>query len=259
MSPNIRHTIPVALLGIVFLSACGSDLNGPLTDEEVLLLNEDVAQVAADGTADDIALMTVEADQTMRPGFGNSSECIRGVLARIRCAERRFGDLTITREVSFFDADGIAQEQYDPSLTETINFVASIEGSRTRGPMTLVISRERNMTVSGLSGDETERIWNGVGSSAIQFEAAGEDGNRSFDLQGNVTFTDVVIAEPREGTWPLSGTITREMTAEMLHGEETRTVERTITIEFNGTQFVTVTVNGATFTMDLTTHEIVES
>ena len=61
---------------------------------------------------------------------------------------------------------------------------------------------------------------------------------------------------PREGTWPLSGTITREMMAEISRDGETRTVERTVMIEFNGTQFVTVTVDGETFTMDLATQGI---
>lgn len=258
MHPKIRYAVPVALVSSALLGACGNDLNAPLTDQEALLLDQDIAQVAADGTADDIALMTVEADETMHPGFGDSSGCIRGVVSRIRCAKRRFGDLTITREVSFFDADGIAQTQYDPSLTESINFIVEIEGSRTRGPMSFVISRERNMTVSGMAGDETERTWNGTGSSTVAFEADGDGGIRAYNFQGAVTFTDVVIAVPRDGTWPLSGTITREMTADFTRGEESRAVERTVVIEFNGTQFVTVTVNGEAFTMDLATHRIVE-
>ena len=62
---------------------------------------------------------------------------------------------------------------------------------------------------------------------------------------------------PREDNpYPLSGTITRDMTAVIVNGpngDETRT--RHVIITFNGTQFPTMTVNGELFEVDLSTRE----
>jgi hypothetical protein len=47
-------------------------------------------------------------------------------------------------------------------------------------------------------------------------------------------------------------TITRQVTVTFTGGpRDGTTVERTVTIEFNGTQFPTLTVNGQTFEFDL--------
>jgi len=64
---------------------------------------------------------------------------------------------------------------------------------------------------------------------------------------------DVVVPYPRtEEGWPISGTIVRSISVTWTTGSgETETREREVTITFNGTQFVPVTVGDEEFTMDL--------
>ena len=50
------------------------------------------------------------------------------------------------------------------------------------------------------------------------------------------------------------------MTVEVIGGlGDLRTHERTVVIEFNGTNLVPITINGRTFTLDLETREIIDN
>ena len=84
-----------------------------------------------------------------------------------------------------------------------------------------------------------------------------ENGDRSYDMTGTTVISDVVHGVPREDNpYPLSGTMTRDMTAVIVNGpngDETRT--RHVIITFNGTQFPTMTLNGELFEVDLSTRE----
>ena len=246
------------------LVAC-SDTQVPLTEDESLI-NADVAQYVAESTSDDIVVMTTEAELTMLPGFAHQGDCSRGPLARIRCNARKFSgaaNLEITREVTFYDAEGATQETYDGQTTDSINFVVSIEGSRdgTRngGTFSMSVDRDRNFTVSGLAGEETERTWNGIGSSDVnRTRKSDEKGDRTYDMSSTTEVDNVVFAFPREGTWPKSGTITRHVKVEVVRGlEDPTTRERTVIVTFNNTQFATIEINGETFTLDLATKEVV--
>ena len=80
--------------------------------------------------------------------------------------------------------------------------------------------------------------------------AASDGETRSFDVESDCTITDVVVPVPRTDTaWPLSGTIHRVVTITKGDGS---TVTREVTVTFNGTQTVTIDVNGETFDFDLT-------
>ena len=136
--------------------------------------------------------------------------------------------------------------------------VTSFEGTRTRENLTVTVRRDRDMTVSGLVGSETSRTWNGTGSStANRARLSDENGDREYDMTSTTTILNVVDDVPRQGTWPRSGTITRNVTVVIISGEDTRTRTRTAVIEFDGTQFATITVNDETFTFDLETKTVV--
>lgn len=262
MSAILSRSTLVALPILLLVSACSDGPNSPLsTAEENLLIDQDVALFVADATADDIALMTDESDDTMDPTFANRTDCTRQARRRLRCAARSFaGDLMMSRDVTYLGADGIEQDAFDPVTTDTIHIVASMEGSRTTDRFSASVSRTRDLTVSGLAGDETERKWNGTGSTTRNRTRNSDDsGLREYNMSATSTLTDVVIPVPRtQGSFPLSGTITKEITVEIIRGlNDTKTRTRTVTIEFNDTQFVTMTVNGETFTFDLVTKEIV--
>lgn len=66
---------------------------------------------------------------------------------------------------------------------------------------------------------------------------------------------DIVHPVPRtDDAWPLSGTITREVTIVIVNGPDGDvTKSRTVVITFNGTNLATMTVDGETFEIDLST------
>ena len=115
------------------------------------------------------------------------------------------------------------------------------------------VSRERDMTVSGMEGEETTRIWNGSGSSEMSRSGVLADGTeRSHSASGTFTFQDIVVPIPgSESPYPVSGMITRSMvgTRTNAQGTETRAIEMIIT--FNGTSIATAVVNGETVEIDL--------
>lgn len=233
--------------GMLLAAAC-SDTIDPLNPEEQTV-DLDVAQYAADATGDDLAMIFLGVDQlgaapaAAPPHFGGSVE--------------------FSREVTFFDEAGEQMNGFHPLLTASVHLVASLQGQRTResdhGTLTVTISRSRDFWFTGLLGEETERTINGEGAASRNRTVSITDrGERSYDFSSSTVFADVVVPVPRSGGWPLSGTITHTVTVEVVAGlEDPRTRERTVVIEFNGTQFVPITVNGErTCTLDLGTRTV---
>ena len=74
-------------------------------------------------------------------------------------------------------------------------------------------------------------------------------------MTGTTVISDVVHAVPKkENPYPLSGTITRDITAVIVNGRngnETRT--RHVVVTFDGTHLAHFTVNGESFEVDLST------
>jgi hypothetical protein len=259
MKRMARVTASAALSVVLMLGAC-SDA-GP--DPEEALITQDVAAFVADQTVDDLILMTSEAEVALRLMQGADPICER-VGMTVRCQRHAFaGDATVTvsRDVTFYDANDAEQLAYDRLETASIHMVFDLEGTRTRGNMTVTIDRARDMWWTGLLGEETERTWNGTGSAAVNRVATSADGGqRTYDISSTTLIEHVVIAVPRVGTWPLSGTIAKTVQVEVVNGLGDQTTrQRTVVVTFNGTQFVPVVINGETFTLDLATREIVES
>ena len=168
------------------------------------------------------------------------------------------GELSGTRAVSFFDAAGIEQDEYDEATTASVHILHDVEGSVERDRFSAEISREREMVVTGLEGDETHRTWNGSGASSMLRSGVMEDGTeRSHSAEGAFTFTDVVVPIPGsdEERWPISGTISRSMTMTRTgpDGSVTRDVE--IEISFDGSSIATAVVNGEVMEIDLTARD----
>lgn len=269
MNKILRLTGSALVPFVAVLAAC-SDTQAPLSQEDQII-DADVARYVAENTVDDIALMTTEAEFAMLPGFTAQRDCERGPLSQIRCSARKFsgdGDLSITREVTFYAFDGdelVVTDEYDPLGTEAINYLLTLEGSRdiTRSgrELAVTVSRTSDYTVSGLTGEETQRTWNGTGSSDVNRTRTSDDqGTRTYDMSSTKTVDNVIIAVPRDGSWPLSGTITREVTVEVVDGlEDPHTRTRTVVITFDGSQFATIEINGETFALDLETRELIEN
>jgi hypothetical protein len=151
------------------------------------------------------------------------------------------------------------QDAYDVELTASINVVSDMSGSVARDAWTATIERHRDMTITGLLGNETSRTWNGTGSGSVQRSRhSDESGDRSYEMSSTSVITDVLRILPRlDNPYPLSGTITRNISITIVNGpngDETRT--RTVVITFDGTQFATLTIDdGEPVEVDLAARE----
>ncbi len=256
MKTAIRYGAVLCAIG---LGAC-SDGTGP-TDSLTPLLDADFAQVAADAAGEDVDIMREPVLFAQMAGFGGTGSVGLGDLRPVNCpfnassgrlecpVVTNFG-ITITRSYAFWDAGNSPQQQYDPETTAKANIATSIEGERSHDGWSASIERDRDMTATGLAGAETQRTWNGTGSSAVARSRHTDSGDRSYELSCELTVSDVVVPVPP--SWPLSGTITRTCTITFEGGpRDGQTVERTAVITFNGTQHVTLTVGDKTFDVDL--------
>ena len=237
---TLRNHVAVAAATLA-VAAC-SDGTGPTADDALLY---DVAVMAADATLEDVSMWSQPFGFTSgpaaapgRPGGGDGWT----------------GEFSGTRSVTFYDGDGAQQDGYDPLTTAEIRISHEIMGEAAREDWSVSVHREREMRVSGLEGEETQRTWNGTGSEEVSSERALDGGVRSYDAVGAFTYQDVVVPIP--GTtprYPLSGTVTRSVTVTVTRadGERTRTVD--IVITFDGTSVATALVNGEEVEIDLST------
>jgi len=248
---RISQTLGVFAVAIA-VTACGESTGPDMLDDEMVM---DAAILAADATVEEVTMWTQPfgfgiapapaandpVQPTGRPGgLGDWS-----------------GEFSGTRSVTFYDAEGVEMDVYDDGLTESINFVRTIEGSIVRDNFSAEISRERDMTVSGLAGEETTRTWNGDGSSNVARSGVLEDGTeRAHTVEGSFEFDDVVVPIPgSDSRWPLSGTITRAFTVTRLTEDGTLTRDVAVVITFNGTEIAMVTVNGEAMEIDLSARD----
>ena len=247
------------LICAIMLGACNGDNTGP--DAATPLLDADIAQVAADATAEDVDVMREPVFFMGLPGFVPGTGDFRpancpfqAASGKLICPTVTQGGVTIERSYAFWDAANAVQQAYDALSTAKANIQSSLTGSRTGLGWEASIERHRDMTATGLAGAETQRTWNGTGSSSISRSRHREGGpERSYDLECTLTVANVVVPVPHgEDGWPLSGTITRQCTVTFVGGRrDGQTVTRTVVVTFNGTQQVTLTVGDKVFDLDL--------
>lgn len=231
----MRHRLFASVLIMSTLTACSDAGAGPDVGEA--RLNEDVAMIAASAAIEDLEVMSSV--------FGTATAAP---------ARASILDITISRTVTFYDGDGAVQEGYDPLTTASINTTLTVEGEISGDGFEGSISRSRDMTVTGLEGEETERTWNGTGEEDRSRARITDGGiTRTYDMTGTLAVEDVVRGVPRaEHPYPLSGTITRTVTIEVTNGPRgDETITRVVVITFDGTRYPELTVNGETFEVDL--------
>lgn len=240
----------IVLAAVSGLAACtegASDL-----DEDVLIA---LAEQAAGDADDDVQAMRAPGIPglgfpRMLGGLDETPDCPRSGGVFLCTVEGRRG-ISTSLEVTFLDGGGAVQSDgYDEQSTEAIHVVSNMVGSFEGSRGARAIDRMRDMTVSGLEGDETTRVWNGSseGTSSHTF-ATGDFAGSPRVRTSTSTTRDVVIPHPRaDDSWPISGTITSEMTVE--GGEHAGTYQAVVT--FDGTQFATVVINGEEMLVDLT-------
>ena len=213
----------------------------------------DMAIVAADATVEDVTMWT-QPFGFVRGGPGSGGAGGHGPPG----GGRGFGGPESgTTTEAFFDASGNQQAEYDEVTTERIDVVTIVAGQVERDDWSAVIDRERQMTFTGLEGEEIHRTANGVGTSEVSRSRHTDKGDRTYDMSGSVTFMEVVAPVPgSDSRWPISGTISRSMTStrtDVDGSSETREMEMTIT--FDGGETANVVVNGEVMELDLSAHE----
>ena len=225
----------ILTLSLLALAAC-SETVGPDSIEDSLTL--DVAMIAADAVID---------------GFGDMGLLFGGgALPAPSAASNR--DVTFT--ATFFDADGNEQAARDPLTTASIHLVIEATHEFSRDSWTGTGTRSRDLMITGLEGEETSRTVNGTGSGTVtRSQHTDADGTRTYDMSSTSVIENVVHPVPRtDDAWPLSGTITRDVTVNVINGPNGDvTRSRTVVVTFNGTNLVTMTVGTESFEIDLST------
>jgi uncharacterized lipoprotein NlpE involved in copper resistance len=237
----MRTTKLIGGLGVALLTACSSDGTLPSSTN---VLNSDVAVVAGDAAAQDVEVMRGPSIGRWGLGFLHRA-------GRFDCDMMRGPKaLTVTRTCTYKDAAGATQTAYDATTTASVTMVAAIKGSVEREKWSGTVDRTSTLTVSGLAGAETQATWNGNSSGTATKVRVAEDGTtRSYEMSHTGTITNVVVPVPATPTgWPLSGTITKNVTVKKSDGT---TTTHNVSITFNGTNIVPITVNGETMDFDL--------
>ena len=233
MKQRVKST--TLALGLVALVAC-SDTVGPEAFEDSLTL--DVAMIAADAVIDQFG------DMGLLFGGGASP------------APSEASTRTVTHTATFFDIDGVEQDARDALTTASIHLVISSTHDFSRDSWSGTGTRSRDLWITGLEGEETTRTVNGTGSGSVnRSQHTDADGTRTYDMVSTSVITDVIHPVPRtDDAWPLSGTITRDVTIDVVNGPDGDvTKSRTVVITFNGTSLITMTVDGESFEIDLST------
>ena len=238
------------ILGVVGTAACDDATSIESLDD---MLTIDAAMVASDATIEEVRMWAEPFLFGSLPGVSDPHPHIGPHGPRKGHHGMSNGSLEASRNVAFYDAEGVEQDAYDALTTAEIHLDHSVSGVIQRERFSAEIDRERSMVVSGLAGEESTRTWNGEAQSSMARSGVMEDGTeRSHSMQGSASYSDVVVPIP--GTtprYPLSGTIERSMTMTRTTPDGTATREVSVLITFNGSQYADAIVNGEAIEIDL--------
>ena len=233
---------PLALAGIltVGLAACEEGITDTsAVDDDAV--KADIALMAADAMFQDLIHMQ---GPTVWMGMANGPDAT-GIQIE--------GSKSFSRTVTFFDKDGVEQDKYDAELTASMHIESELEREVTHTFWSADIERERDMWVTGLFGDESERTWNGDSEAEVE-KSRHPDGGvvRTYDMETSAVIEDVVRGVPRKDhPYPLSGTITRKVYAVITKDGVEEIRDFTAIIEFDGDNTATMTVDGETWEINL--------
>jgi hypothetical protein len=261
---RLRLLLPALLLTA---AACGD--GGTAPDNSGVNITNDVIVAGSDLLRGDLALLALNEGSASlsvarigTPLYSvspqtSASGCTYDVATgRHSCAASAEGQLSVTRSYRYQDAASAAQQAYSPATTAAINFATSAVGQHTGEAVVGSVARSRNVTVSGLAGTETERVWNGSGSDSLDVEVHGATITRRYVMRSTVAVTNVVYGVPRSSNpYPTSGQVQYDVrVTQTADGAQpvSRTATRRVTITFNGTVAVPLTVGmlGCTLYLD---------
>ncbi len=275
MKKNTLLRAATALTVAALFTACGDSASSP-TDAGVsasvaAATTLDVATVSGDAAKEDVEMIKVNrgafgiAQATDFERFSRWESCPYDATAkRFVCVDKVRGPFTYTRSYAYLDATATAQTAYSATTTSSANFKWSLSGTITKDRWSGSVSRNRDITLSGLLGANNTVTVDGTGAAEKQRtkflrDSAGPNGlTRDYSLESSLVIAKVVTPAIRmPDAWPASGTITRNYTVIRTDATNgTTTTTRNSVVTFNGTQFADLVVNGKAFTIDLDTGKV---
>jgi hypothetical protein len=262
-----RNSARLLFTALIAAAAGCADSTAPGREVTDVMLTRDAASDAADATAQDIAQMVggealsglpmATAPEGLPPGGCTWS----AATGRYTCPSVTNADgLTLARSFAYY-AGGAAQQSYDATATDSINFQTSLIGTIDRDGRTAWINSTRSMTVGGLAGAETQRSWNGSGTRSDSAHVVNDGVARRTRTESVDQIESVVFALPRsENPYPKSGTITHDITISSLAdngtGRNRRSATRHVVVTFDGTPVASVMVGSTACTLDLSTRKL---
>ena len=241
------------------LAACSDDdITDPSTDPNV---DADLATAIGVATVQDAGLFSNPGFISGNIGTGNEfnlSNCtFTQSSSRFECPSETSGGFTLTRSYSFTDANGTVLNTFNPATVAGFNVRSRVTGGASMGTSwTGTVDLNRDFSVTGVSPTSTSWTWNGSGSSSITTSRVTAGGDtRTYNLQWTTDVDDVTIGYPlTAGSFPTSGTITRNVTATFVGGDfDGQTVTRTVTVTFTGNQTATLKIGTGTWNLNLAT------
>ena len=233
--------------------------SGDATVADVNMLNSVSASLSWDvaAPASGIAMSLMPGNG---PAFSQTpSGCtLNASTGRFDCAPIvNANGVSVTRSIALFNAQGVMMDHFD-STTASLNVQATYAGVAARDLGADTVAGTRNLTATGLLGHNTTRQWDGsAGGSGSGYYS---DSTRSgtYNVSNTATFTAVVVALPRSANpYPVSGSVSRNVTGTgtvTKNGKSKQvTINRAVSITFNGTEFVPMTVGSQSYTLDLAT------
>ncbi len=225
--------IALTAVGAIAVVGCaGDDPTGPAAVDQ--MIDADLAMVAADGTIEDVQALR----DAQHGGF---------------FMEGRSG----SRTVQYFDAAGVEQAVYDDLTTDSIYMTMEMSREIARDGWSASVSAlARCRSPVSKASKRPVRSTDSAPSRVTRSRHSEEGSFREREMNGTRTMENVVHAVPFEDNpWPLSGTITREMTVRITTEQGVRTHTRTVVITFNGTQYPEMTIDGELYEVDLAARE----
>jgi hypothetical protein len=240
MSSPLQHRLP-ALAAILALAGACSDSTRPSNDPPA-----DLTQVLAELQPSSLAPLNgaISVVPVMDVGAPVPSSCsYDGTSKSFLCPSVSVGDITLSRSFTLLDASGAPQTTFDKTTTAAVRMRSTFVGTVTAGATSMVMDQEQELTLSGLlTGVHT---LNGTSLGHMSGTVAGGPAPIPISTTISTTITNLVLPRSSSGSrWPLSGTVAASMT----DAGFVTPVTTTITIGFNGTSTVTVTLSTNGFT-----------
>lgn len=243
-----KTVVPVAaVLGLGGLAACSDAVAPELSDLEVA---QDLALSSGDVAAVDVAELVV-------------NEVFGGFAGAPALEGPSPSGLTVTRSRTCYDAQGNVQSQCDRLTTASMRIQMTMDGTRQGENYTAAVHRSRDLTISGLLGEETSRTHNGVGTANDTVTVQRNGATRTVRESSTDSIVNLVFNLPHAtNPWPVSGQIIRNVNATItISGprEETRTISRRIVVTFppDAQGNVSIQMGNTTCTLNLVTRRVV--